>query len=235
MIRVGNSGGLQPALALGDLVITTGAVRDDGTSRSYVLPEYPAVADYAVVAALVGAARARGVRHAVGVTWSIDAFYARNAVLGADGAIETMSFEGYRAPELASAIVQMRAARVQNCEMESGHPAHARGTRSDCRRAASAWSRIARRGRGRRSSTSTRTWTRASRVATDAMLALVKSRVSLSLWATSRASARRRARARARALRRRAHRGDRDRRRAARAATCDTNMRRSRRGSSICR
>jgi uridine phosphorylase len=30
MIRVGNSGGLQPSLALGDLVITTGAVRDDG-------------------------------------------------------------------------------------------------------------------------------------------------------------------------------------------------------------
>jgi uridine phosphorylase len=120
MIRVGNSGGLQPALALGDLVITTGAVRDDGTSRSYVLPEYPAVADYSVVAALVGAARARGVRHAVGVTWSLDAFYARNGVLDADGGIGTMSFEGYRAPDLAERIEQMRAARVQNCEMESG-------------------------------------------------------------------------------------------------------------------
>jgi uridine phosphorylase len=120
MIRVGNSGGLQPELALGDLVITTGAVRDDGTSRSYVLPEFPAVADWAVVAALVAAARARGVRHAVGVTWSLDAFYARNAVLGPEGTIETMSFAGYRAPELEARLVQMRAARVQNCEMESG-------------------------------------------------------------------------------------------------------------------
>ena len=120
MIRVGNSGGLQPELALGDLVITTGAVRDDGTSRSYVLPEFPAVADWAVVAALVGAARARGVRHAVGVTWSLDAFYARNAVLGPEGTIETMSFGGYRAPELEARLVQMRAARVQNCEMEGG-------------------------------------------------------------------------------------------------------------------
>ena len=120
MIRVGNSGGLQPVLGLGDLVITTGAVRDDGTSRSYVLPEYPAVADHAVVSALVAAARARGLRHAVGVTWSLDAFYARNAVLDADGQIAPMSFEGYRAPELAERIVQMRAARVQNCEMESG-------------------------------------------------------------------------------------------------------------------
>lgn len=120
MIRVGNSGGLQPALALGDLVITTGAVRDDGTSRSYVLPEYPAVASWEVVGALVTAARARGVRHAVGVTWSLDAFYGRNAVLGGDGAIESMSFGGYRAPELESRIVAMRDARVQNCEMESG-------------------------------------------------------------------------------------------------------------------
>ena len=101
-------------------MITTGAVRDDGTSRSYVLPEYPAVASWRSRGALVAAARARGVRHAVGVTWSLDAFYARNAVLGADGAIETMSFGGYRAPELESRIVAMRDARVQNCEMESG-------------------------------------------------------------------------------------------------------------------
>jgi uridine phosphorylase len=120
MIRVGNSGGLQPALALGDLVITTGAVRDDGTSRSYVLPEYPAVASWEVVHALVTAARARGARHAVGLTWSLDAFYARNAVLRGDGAIESMSFGGYRSPELESRIVAMRDARVQNCEMESG-------------------------------------------------------------------------------------------------------------------
>jgi len=120
LIRVGNSGGLQPALGLGDLVITTGAVRDDGTSKSYVLPEYPAVASWRVVGALVTAARARGVRHSVGVTWSLDAFYARNAVLGADGAIESMSFGGYRAPELESRIIAMRDARVQNCEMESG-------------------------------------------------------------------------------------------------------------------
>jgi uridine phosphorylase len=120
LIRVGNSGGLQPSLALGDLVITTGAVRDDGTSRSYVLPEYPAVAGWRVVGALVAAARAHGVRHAVGLTWSLDAFYARNAVLGADGALESMSFGSYRPPELASRIAEMRDARVQNCEMESG-------------------------------------------------------------------------------------------------------------------
>ena len=120
LIRIGNSGGLDPDLELGDLVITTGAVRDDGTSRSYVTPEYPAVASWRVVAALVEAAEAHGTRFRSGVTWSIDAFYARNAVLGAGGEIETMSFAGYRAPGLAERLDELRAARVLNIEMESG-------------------------------------------------------------------------------------------------------------------
>jgi uridine phosphorylase len=120
LIRVGNSGGLDPGVEVGDLVITTGSVRDDGTSTSYIAPTYPAVADYEVVSALVAATRARGVRHRVGLTWAMDAFYARNAILGEGGQIETMSFDGYRPPELEKQIVEMRAARVQNCEMESG-------------------------------------------------------------------------------------------------------------------
>ncbi len=119
-IRIGNSGGLAPELELGDLVITTGSVRDDGTSTSYVEPAYPAVAHYEVVAALVSAARSLGVRHSAGITWSLDAFYARNAVLVADGSIEPMSFGDYRPPGLEEKIVALRAARVQNCEMESG-------------------------------------------------------------------------------------------------------------------
>jgi len=120
LIRIGNSGGLDPELALGDLVITTGAVRDDGTSRSYVTPEYPAVAHYEVVQALVQAAREQGVPAHTGLTWSLDAFYARNAILGPKGSIESMSMDGYRAPGLAERIAEMRDARVLNCEMESG-------------------------------------------------------------------------------------------------------------------
>ena len=120
LIRVGNSGELAPDLELGDLVITTGSVRDDGTSRSYVAEQYPAVASYEVVAELVSAARARGVRYVTGLSWSFDAFYARNAVLGAGGAIESMSYQGFEAPGLARNIEAFRAARVQNMEMESG-------------------------------------------------------------------------------------------------------------------
>ncbi|MBW2414248.1 MAG: nucleoside phosphorylase [Deltaproteobacteria bacterium] len=120
LIRVGNSGGLAPELELGDLVITTGSVRDDGTTTSYVAPEYPAVASHEVVSALVEAARARGVRFTTGVSWSLDAFYARNAVLGEGGTIDSMSFEGFTPPGLADKIETYRAARVQNMEMESG-------------------------------------------------------------------------------------------------------------------
>jgi uridine phosphorylase len=119
-LRVGNSGGLAPDLALGDLVITTGSVRDDGTSRSYVDPAFPALAHHSVVAALESAARAAGVRHRVGVTWSIDAFYARNAVLGPAGSIEPMTFGGFRPAGLARMLESYRAAGVLNIEMESG-------------------------------------------------------------------------------------------------------------------
>ena len=119
-LRVGNSGGLDPSLALGDLVVTTGAVRDDGTSRSYVVPEYPAVADHALVGALLAAARERGAPCRAGITWSLDAFYARNAVLAPDGGLRSMMVGGYWTRGHAERIEEMRAARVLNCEMEAG-------------------------------------------------------------------------------------------------------------------
>jgi uridine phosphorylase len=119
-LRVGNSGGLAPHLGLGDLVVTTGAVRDDGTSRSYVAREYPAVADWRIVAALAEAATARGAHWHAGVTWSLDAFYARNAVVAPDGALQSMSFRGYWTPEHETRIRAMQAAGVLNCEMEAG-------------------------------------------------------------------------------------------------------------------
>lgn len=119
-VRIGNSGGLAADLELGDFVVTTGAVRDDGTSRSYVIPEYPAVADYGIVSALVDEARRVGHRVHAGVSWSLDAFYARNAVLGEQGELTSMSVDGYWPSHLEPRIRDMQAARVLNCEMESG-------------------------------------------------------------------------------------------------------------------
>ena len=61
------SGCSRPA---GDVAIATGAIRDEGTSRSYLPLEYPAVADADVVAALRQAAAALGISHRLGVTHS---------------------------------------------------------------------------------------------------------------------------------------------------------------------
>jgi len=119
-IRVGNSGGLSPQVGLGDLVVTTGAVRDDGTSRSYVIPEYPAVADHTIVRALLRAAEAAEHRVHAGTTWSLDAFYARNAIQDEGGGMASMSVDGYWPSHLEARIRDMQQARVLNCEMESG-------------------------------------------------------------------------------------------------------------------
>lgn len=120
VIRIGNSGGLDPALEIGDLAITTGCVRDDGTSKTYVIPEYPAVASWQIVAALVEEAAAVGARAATGVTWSLDAFYARNAIAGPNDSLKSMSVGGYWPSHLATRIRDMQQARILNCEMEAG-------------------------------------------------------------------------------------------------------------------
>lgn len=120
MIRIGNSGALDPALELGDLAITTGCVRDDGTSKTYVSPDYPAVASWQIVAALVEAAAEAGVRATPGITWSLDAFYARNAIAGPNDTMQSMSVDGYWPSHFETRIRDMQKARVLNCEMEAG-------------------------------------------------------------------------------------------------------------------
>ena len=52
-IRVGTTGALQSDIEIGDIIIATAAVRKDGTTRSYLTIEYPAVADFEVVQALL--------------------------------------------------------------------------------------------------------------------------------------------------------------------------------------
>ena len=57
-VRVGSCGALQPEIGLGDLIVSTGAVRLESTTSYYVHDGYPAVADYEAVLALIEAARA---------------------------------------------------------------------------------------------------------------------------------------------------------------------------------
>lgn len=74
-IRIGTAGSLQKHVGLGDLTITTGAVREEGTSRQYVPLSYPAVSDLDVTVALRDACRKLGFKHHVGISHCKDAFF----------------------------------------------------------------------------------------------------------------------------------------------------------------
>ena len=77
-IRVGTCGGMDINVKGGDIVIATGAVRQDGTSKEYAPIEYPAVPDVTVAASLVFAARDLGFKYHTGVVQSKDAFYGQH-------------------------------------------------------------------------------------------------------------------------------------------------------------
>ncbi len=109
-IRVGSCGGIQPEMSVGDLVITSGAVRQEGTSDEYVREDYPAVADGEVVSALVAAAERLGYEYHVGTTLSTDSFYTGQ---GREG------YAGYTPPGTDSLIQELRQANVKNIEMEA--------------------------------------------------------------------------------------------------------------------
>ncbi|MDI6642030.1 MAG: uridine phosphorylase [Elusimicrobiota bacterium] len=74
-IRIGTAGSLQKEVRLGDVVISTAAVREEGTTRQYVPISYPAVANLEVTNALVEAAKKLDVMYHVGIVHCKDAFY----------------------------------------------------------------------------------------------------------------------------------------------------------------
>lgn len=77
-VRIGSSGGMDPEVLGGDVVIATGAIRMEGTGREYAPMEFPAVADFDVTLALRDAAKKRGIRHHLGVVQCKDAFYGQH-------------------------------------------------------------------------------------------------------------------------------------------------------------
>lgn len=77
-IRIGTCGGMQPEVKSGDVVIATGAIRMEGTSKEYAPVEFPAVANYQVVDALVDAAKEKSYTYHVGVVQSKDSFYGQH-------------------------------------------------------------------------------------------------------------------------------------------------------------
>ena len=77
-VRVGTCGGIDLDVRGGDIVIATGAVRMEGTSREYAPIEFPAVADYHIVQKLEAAAKANGYPCHIGVVQCKDSFYGQH-------------------------------------------------------------------------------------------------------------------------------------------------------------
>ena len=95
LIRIGSCGALQPQVKIGDLILVSGAVRDDGASKAYIEPIFPAVPDSDLLFACVCAAKNRAIRFHTGIARShdsfytdreaeIDAYWSKRGVLGAD-------------------------------------------------------------------------------------------------------------------------------------------------------
>lgn len=77
-VRIGTCGGMQTEVKSGDVVIATGAIRMEGTSKEYAPIEFPAVADLTVVNALVEAVKKKGYPFHAGVVQCKDAFYGQH-------------------------------------------------------------------------------------------------------------------------------------------------------------
>ena len=117
-IRVGTCGGIDIDVKGGDIVVATGAVRMEGTSREYAPIEFPAVADFCVVSALKEAAERLGYRYHLGVVQCKDSFYGQH-----DPSVMPVSYEllakweawkrlGVLASEMESAALFTVAARL---------------------------------------------------------------------------------------------------------------------------
>ena len=78
-IRVGTCDGMDLDVKSGDLVIATGAIRMEGTSKEYAPIEFPAVANYDIVTALINSAKKLNLPYHVGVVECKDSFYGQHS------------------------------------------------------------------------------------------------------------------------------------------------------------
>ena len=117
-IRVGTCGGIDLDVKGGDIVIATGAIRMEGTSKEYAPIEYPAVANLDVTNALRQASLAMGKQTHVGVVQCKDAFYGQHSPEKSPVSYdllqkwESWKRLGVKASEMESAALYLNAARA---------------------------------------------------------------------------------------------------------------------------
>lgn len=110
-LRIGTTGAIQPHINVGDVLLTTGAVRLDGASQHFAPMEYPAVADFRCLNALYDAATKQGITPYVGITASSDTFY--------PGQERYDTFTGKIYRHFQGSLKQWQDLNVMNFEMES--------------------------------------------------------------------------------------------------------------------
>ncbi|EKE69210.1 uridine phosphorylase [Gallaecimonas xiamenensis] len=110
-LRIGTTGAIQPDIAVGSIIVTTGSVRLDGASQHFAPLEFPAVADFECTEALVSASRALGVKPVIGVTASSDTFY--------PGQERYDTYSGRVVQRFQGSLKEWQAMGVLNYEMES--------------------------------------------------------------------------------------------------------------------
>lgn len=108
IVRVGSAGALHDGLELKDLVVAMGACTDSNYAGQYRLPgTYAPIASYPLMQKAIDAARARGIKTAVGNVLSSDVFY--NANPDANDAWKGM---GVLCIEMEAAALYMNAAKA---------------------------------------------------------------------------------------------------------------------------
>lgn len=113
VIRVGTAGSIQPDVAMGSVVIATGALTNQGAANDIAPTEYPAVADPDLTIALRSAAVALDIPHALGIMASTDTFF--------EGQERTASSANPRLLRRLSGLIDEYAdLGVLNFEMEAG-------------------------------------------------------------------------------------------------------------------
>ena len=120
-IRVGTTGVIQPEFDLGDLIIPVACVRHDGTSETYIEPEYPAAADSVVSMALMQACENLGHRYGVGIGYTTSSFYiGQGRPTEESGNTSLRKFGGVYEPSfMTNLIPDLQSAGIINIEMEA--------------------------------------------------------------------------------------------------------------------
>ena len=117
-VRVGTCGGIDLNVQSGDIVVATGAIRFEGTSREYAPLEFPAVPDLDVTCALAHAAKSIGKTCHTGIVQSKDSFYGQHSPARMPVSYELLSkWEawkrlGVKASEMESAALVVVAAAL---------------------------------------------------------------------------------------------------------------------------